>query len=101
MANVYRSGSIYVDSIGVVVNRRAKVAYIIFTPATANDVMTIRDGSGAGSPLKLTIKGDIAARSMPIDLSNSPLLFEDGIYCSVLTAGALATFILTSEGAAN
>jgi hypothetical protein len=101
MANVYRSGSIYVDSTGVVVTRRVKVAYIIFTPAAINDTMTIRDGDGAGDPLKLTLKGDIANHSTQFDFSNSPLLFEEGIYCSVLTAGALVTFILTSEGATS
>ena len=96
MANVLQSNSVYVDSTGALTTKKTKVAYIIFTPDAANDAITLRDGDGAGDPLKLTLKGATAKQSTLFDFSNKPLLFQDGIYCSAITASATATLILTS-----
>lgn len=101
MANVEQSGSIYIDATGVATAKTNKrVAYIFFTPDAANDALTLRDGDGAGDPLKITIKGDIAKKTTIFDMSKAPMRFQDGIYVSALTASATAVLILTSgEGA--
>lgn len=96
MANAYQSGSIYVDTTGSLTTKPVKVAYILYTPDTANDALVLRDG-GASDPIKTTIKGATAKHTIVVDLSTRPMVFVNGIYATVATSGT-ATLIITSEG---
>jgi hypothetical protein len=95
MANITQSSSIYIDSTGVAFTGRTKVAYIIFTPNAANDEITLRDGDGGGDPIKIHLHAATAKDSKVFDFSRRPMIFQDGIYVSALTASAKATLILT------
>lgn len=97
MANTVQSGTIYIDTNSAqVYTKKAKVAYIIYTSSSAGDALTLRDGDAGTDPLKITIKNPTATNTMVIDLSRKPMLFQDGIYVSALSASSTATLILTS-----
>jgi hypothetical protein len=96
MANTAQSGSIYVESTGVVFTGKTKVAYIIFTPNANNDMITIIDGDSGSDPVKIHIHGAIAQETKMFDISNRPMIFQNGIYISALSSNAKATLILTS-----
>lgn len=100
MANVRNGNTIYLDSTGAATTANeinVKVAYIIFTPDAANDVLELKDDDTSGD-LKFYIRGATAKDSMMFDFSYSPLLFPNGIYVSTITAGAKATIITTTAG---
>lgn len=102
MANTPRTNTIYIDTNAEqVYNGRCKVAYIIHTASGANDQIVLRDGDGNTDPLKLSIKNPTANATMTIDLSSSPIIFQDGIYVSTLSAGSVCTLILTSGNGSN
>jgi hypothetical protein len=98
MANVSQSGTIYVNATGLLYTGRVKVAYILFTPATTGDLIELQDGTAGSSPIKCKIYGATATDTKLIDLSANPLVFNSGIYCNTLTAGATATLVLTTKG---
>ena len=99
MANSYNSGSMFIDATGAITTQRVRVVYVVLTTVNAGDVITLRDGDGAGDPVKLYLKGVTAASSIQFDFSNAPIVFQDGVYCSEVTSGASAMLITTSEGA--
>jgi hypothetical protein len=100
MAITYRSGSVYTDVAGQLVTGKIKIAYIIFTPSSNGDEFTLHDGTSGSDPKKLQIHGDTGYRPVIIDLSASPMLFEDGIYCGTIDANCHLTLVLTSKGGA-
>lgn len=102
MANSFFSGTIYIDSTGAVSTLTGlKVAYILFVPAANNDSITLRDGDGAGDPMKFKADAAVAHDTIHFDFSRKPILFKDGIYCSAISSGAVCFLYTTSEGAAQ
>lgn len=97
MANVFQSGSIYVEASGSLTTKAVKVAYILYTPDTANDIIIFHDGDTGADPVKLKLRHLSAKDTEIFDFSARPLVFQDGIYVTVPTNGT-ATLILTSEG---
>lgn len=98
MAITYQSGSVYADSTGQLVTGRAKVAYIIFCPHNSGDEFVLRDGTGGSDPVKLTIHGAGTHQLVFLDFSRRPMLFNDGIYLSTISANCHLTVVLTNEG---
>ncbi len=96
MANAVTGNKIYVDATGEVSDQRELIAYIIFTPDAANDVMILRETSGGSNCLK--IRGSTAKDSKLLDFSQRPLVFNNGIYVETLTSGATATLVTTKAG---
>jgi hypothetical protein len=100
VANTFFSGTVYIDSTGAVSSLTGlKVAYVVFVPGTNNDSVTLRDGDGAGDPMKLKMDASTAHDTVQLDFSRKPILFKDGIYCSAISAGAVCFLYTTSEGA--
>jgi len=97
MANVYQSGSIYVDSTGSLISKRCKVAYIIFTADSNNHNIILRDGTTSGAPLKLKVQSASGKSTTYLDFSKHPIVFNSGIYATI-DSNATATLVLTSEG---
>lgn len=100
MANAFHSGSISVDSDGVVVNKACKLAYVLFTPGASGDSIVLYDSASTTDNKKLTIKGATANQTDIFDLSRKPMSFTNGIYVDV-TGTITATLVLTSEGAST
>jgi hypothetical protein len=100
MANAVQSSSAYVDTAGLIYTGRVKIAHIVFTPDAAFDALVLRDGLTNGGVLKLSIKAAVAKDAIHIDLSTCPIQFQDGVYASVITAGAIATVVFTQRGEA-
>lgn len=100
MANAFQSGSIYIDTTGSLTTKPVKVAYILYTPDTANDTIVFRDGSTGSDPIKLSLRHLNAKDTEVFDFSRRPLVFANGVYVTVPTNGT-ATLILTSEGGGN
>jgi hypothetical protein len=98
MANVRNSNSIYVDATGSLNTDPIKVAYIIFTPDSANDQLILKSFDNSGN-IKFNIRGATAKESMFFDFSATPLHFPQGIYVSTLSSNATAVIITTSGGA--
>lgn len=96
MANAVIGNKIYVDSTGALTTARTKVAYVIFTSNVAGDSITLKETSGGNEVL--TVKAANADETIPIDVSNVPMVFQNGIYVSALSAGAVATLITTNSG---
>lgn len=101
MANTFYSGTIFIDSTGALTARRVKIAYIVFSSANTNDVLEIRDGDGAGDPIKFHCHAPTGNSTQYFDFSNVPILFQDGVYCSVISTGAQATLYTTNEGVSS
>ena len=100
MANAFQSGSIFVDTTGSLTTKSVKVAYILYTPDTANDIIIFYDGDANTDPVKLKLRHLSAKDTEVFDFSARPLVFQDGIYVTVPSNGT-ATLILTSEGGGN
>ena len=98
MAITYQSGSIYATSTGQLVTGRVKVAYIMFCPHSNGDEVVLRDGTSGSDPIKFDIHGSGSYATVFLDFSNKPVVFADGIYCSVLSANCHLTIVLTNEG---
>lgn len=92
MANVQNGNSAYVDSTGQLTEGRTLLSAIVFTPAAADDQLILKDDDTNGS-LKIAIQAATAKQTVIIDLSNTPLLFPNGVYVSTITSGAIATLI--------
>jgi len=101
MAAVFQAGSVYVtDTNAVAVSKACRVAYIIFTPASSGDNITLFDSSSSAATTKMVIKGATAAQTVLIDLSAKPMSFANGVWATMSASGT-ATLILTSEGAST
>lgn len=99
MANIEFSGSIYCDSTGnLTTKRNLKVAYILYTSSAAGDSAIFRDGTAGTDPLKLKVQNISATDSKLLDFSAKPIVFQNGIYCSAISASSTVTLILTSTG---
>lgn len=99
MANTVQSGTVYIDTNSAqVYTKKAKVSYIIYTTSGAGDQIVLRDGDGSSDPLKLSLKGAAANSTYTFDFSTTPIIFQDGIYVSTLSASSVATLVLTSGG---
>jgi hypothetical protein len=97
MANVVQAGSAFVDTDGAIFTTRVKVAYIVYTPAAANDPITFYDSASTTANQKLVLKGATAGHSLLFDFSAAPILFQNGIYVDI-TASGTATVVFTSKG---
>lgn len=97
MANNVQSGTIYIDTNSAqVYTKKAKVAYVIYTSSAAGDNLILRDGDAGTDPIKLNIKNPTNTNTMVLDFSRKPILFQDGIYVSALSASSIATLVLTA-----
>lgn len=94
MANTRIANKILIDSTGSVVDTVVKVAYIIFTPNSANDEMTIRETADGADCFY--IRASTAKNTQYFNFSRSPLLFSNGIYIQTLTSGAKAVIVTTT-----
>ncbi len=99
MANARTGNKIFIDSTGAAiagVNQPVKVAYILFTPAAADDELLVKETSSGENCLYF--RSTIAKTTMFFDFSYAPILFNNGIYIETLTSGAKAVFITTQAG---
>lgn len=101
MPITYQSGSIYTDTTGALADSRTKIAYIVFTGNSAGDSLELLDGTTGSDPVKIVLRTAVANDTIYLDFSNKPMLFNNGIYCSALSAGCDLTLVLTSEGASS
>jgi len=99
MANTFQSGTLYVDSTGQVFTGAIKISYVVFRANAANDELILRDGTAGTAPIKLSIQIDTAKRTQTFDFSRNPIVFQTGVYCSAVTASAVATLQTTTQGA--
>lgn len=97
MANVYQSGSVYADSVGQLVTGRCRVSHIIFYGASAGNAATVRDGTSGSDAIKATITASGTHSTIHLDLSGDPMLFNEGIYLSAISASCHVTLILTRD----
>lgn len=109
MANVRSGNSFYVDSASAGATPASfinlpqlKVASIMLTGAGAGDTITLADLNSstlnsAGST-KLTIKVPAANDTKFINLFDYPMVFANGLWVSVITAGATATIVIITPG---
>jgi hypothetical protein len=100
LSNVRNSNSIYLDTTGSLNTDPIKIAYIIFTPDSANDQLILKSFDNSGN-IKFNVRGATAKDSMTFDFSASPLHFPQGIYVSTLSSNATAVIITTSSGGGN
>lgn len=91
MANVRNGNTWFLDSSGQLDESNTKVAYILFTPGAANDVLRLSDSSGGSDKIELKLD---SASSQLFDFSSNPLVFPNGIYVTQLTAGAKASLVV-------
>jgi hypothetical protein len=99
MANNEFSGTLYCDSTGQLTSKKnIKVAYILYTSSAAADSITLRDGTAGSDPIKLKVQNILATDTKVVDLSNKPIVFQNGVYCSAISASSVATLILTQAG---
>lgn len=97
MANVRNSNSVYVDTTGSLTTDPTKIAYIIFTPDSANDQLILKSFDNSGE-IKISLRSATAKTTMIFDFSQSPVHFPKGIYAGTVTTGATATIVTTSGG---
>lgn len=98
MAVVYQSGSAYINSTGLMITGRAKVAYLLFTSDEEADSVTLIDNTSGSTPVKLVVKSAVADETVMLDFSRNPLVFNTGIYCSAISANCHITLVLTNSG---
>jgi hypothetical protein len=96
MANARIANKILIDSTGIVVETAVKVAYILFTPNTANDEILIRETASGEDCFYL--RGAVAKQTNIYRFETCPIVFSNGIYVQTLTSGAKAVLITTQTG---
>lgn len=99
MANTFQSGTLYIDSTGQVFTGTIKISYIMFRASGANDEIVLRDGTSGTAGIKISLQSHVANDTELFDFSRNPIIFQTGVYCSVLTSGAVATLQTTTQGA--
>ena len=98
MANAVLGNKIYIDSTGAVsagIKGRLLISYILFTPTTANDSMTLGE-SASGDPI-LFLQGATAKTTMQFRFEDTPLVFQN-LYVQAISSGAKATLVTTQAG---
>lgn len=94
--NARVGNKIFIDSTGEVTTSQVKVAYILFTPNSANDELTLREtASGADC---FYLRGAVAKQTTIFRLGEAPAVFVNGLYVQTLTSGAKAVLVTTSTG---
>lgn len=97
MANTRSGNVIHVDTGGEnITSTRINLVGVILTSANAGDILVLRDNAGTAD--KLTIACGVADDSKHIDLSESPITFNDGIRVESISAGAKAMLIISQAG---
>ena len=96
MANAITGNKIYISATGLITDKRTLVTQIIFTPDAANDQLILKETQD-GEPC-ISFRAATAKNTVQFDFSHSPLLFNNGIYVSTLTANATATLVTTQAG---
>lgn len=96
MANTRIGNKILIDSTGSITDVPTKVMYILFTPNTANDELTLRETS-SGSDC-FYIRGSSAKQTDIYRFEMCPLVFANGIFVQTLTSGAKAVLVTTQTG---
>lgn len=87
---------IFIDSTGAIITGSVKVAYVLFTPDSAEDELVLREtASGADC---FYIRGATAKQTALYRMPEVPLTFTNGIYVQTLTAGAKVVLVTTSTG---
>lgn len=94
VANNRSANKILIDATGVAVEGIVKVAYILFTPNSANDEILIRDTASGDDSFYL--RAAVAKDTKYFDFSRAPLVFANGIYIQTLTSGAKAVIVTTT-----
>jgi hypothetical protein len=94
VANTHSGNSIHIDTASNLAYDKvnAKLKAVILTTNAAGDVLVLRE-SATGAD-KLTIKNPTDESTFHLDLSQSPMVFKDGIYVQTLTSGAKAMLII-------
>ncbi len=95
--NTRTGNKIFIDSTGVAVTiGPVKVAYILFTPNTALDELTLRETADGNDCFYL--RGAVAKQTNIYRMPEVPLIFQNGIFVQTLTSGAKAVIVTTSTG---
>lgn len=95
MANAVTGNKVYIDSSGSIPNlpQRPKVAYILFTPSTSGDSVTL--GETSSGPATIYVAGATAHQTQILRMPEVPLVFNNGIYVQALSSGAKVVLITT------
>lgn len=96
---VNTAGSIYTDQDGLLHTGRIKVSAILITSTAGNSLAVIRDGITAGSSIKLYVTSAGTHNQAYLDFSTMPLVFNNGIYLTNISASTHVTLVTTSAGA--
>lgn len=96
MANARTGNKIFIDSTGSITDSSVKIAYIIFTPNSANDEFLLQETSSGASCLYF--RAATAKDTKVYDFSRKPVVFNNGVYVQTLTLGAKAMIITTTTG---
>lgn len=98
MANVVNGNTAYIDSTGIVINRKNVLAsYIIISASSASAQLVLVDPATAGDANKLNISLTSANDVVQIDLIHNPMLFPNGIKVSTATS-VVATIVFKNQG---
>lgn len=96
MANSFNKGRVFIDATGeaVATNKRLKIVYVMFTPNSTNDSVTIAESSGGSAALILKCHEN---HTDFYDFSANPIVM-DGIYCTAISSNAKLILYTTSAG---
>lgn len=95
MANTLNGNTLYLDttSSNGLIRKNVKVSYIIFRAALVSDELILKDGSSSGT-VKVPLRADTSNQTLFVDLSNSPIVFPNGVYVDTLSANSVATLVI-------
>ena len=86
MANVVNGNTMKMDTIGDVLIRKNILITSITVVATANAaIFELQDSDGSTFVDKIRIDVDVANKTEPLDLVNSPMVFPNGVRVKTVT----------------
>lgn len=98
MANQRSGNTVYTDTTGDVATETIYLIGLILTPTAASAVIVLKDRTNAGNT-KMDYRAATSGVSSHLDLTQSPMIFTNGINVATLT-NAVATLITSTEGKA-
>jgi hypothetical protein len=103
MANVRNGNTFYIDAASsggtaasFITKKNIKVTGVVFYAEAAGDAIVLADvavAGGAAGSTKLKVSGGVAGETVALDLSNSPIVFPNGIWVVSLDTSCTATLV--------
>lgn len=95
MANVQNSNTIYVDSTGDIISTRTQLIGLIVSSSGTTGNVIIREKGQSANKLNVSV---LANTTEFLDLSRTPVIFNEGINVNTLDATLTATLIIREAG---